>query len=68
MPGRSYRLLEIVGTSANGVDEAITNGIADARQEGRQLNWFQVVEIRGHIQDDGVAHTQVTMKLGYRDV
>ena len=54
MPGRSYRPLEIVGTSQNGVDEAIKNGIADAREEGRQLNWFQVVEIRGHIQDNGV--------------
>ena len=66
MPGRSYRLLEIVGTSQNGVDEAIKNGIADAREEGRQLNWFQVVEIRGHIDAQQVAHTQVTLKVGYR--
>lgn len=66
MSERSYRLVEIVGTSPEGVDDAIRNGIAAAAAEIPHLDWFQVLEIRGHIVDQGVAHTQVTMKVGAR--
>ena len=61
-----YKSVEITGTSADGVREAIDNGIAKASQTTRHLDWFQVTEIRGHIEDGRAAHYQVTMKLGFR--
>jgi flavin-binding protein dodecin len=61
-----YKSVEITGTSAAGVREAIDSGIAKASQTLRHLDWFQVTEIRGHIEDGRAAHYQVTMKLGFR--
>jgi flavin-binding protein dodecin len=61
-----YKSVEITGTSAEGVREAIDNGIAKASKTIRHLDWFQVTEIRGHIDDGKAAHYQVTMKLGFR--
>ncbi len=66
MANRTYRLSEIVGTSASGVDDAITNGIDRAAQTLRHLDWFEVTEIRGQIVDGSVAHWQVGMKVGFR--
>ncbi len=66
MAGNTYRVTEIVGTSADSVDEAITSAIARAAQTLRGLDWFQVTEIRGHIQDGAVAHVQVGLKVGFR--
>jgi dodecin len=62
----TYRLTEIVGTSAGSVDEAISNGIERASHTLHGLDWFQVVEIRGSLQDGHIAQTQVTMKVGFR--
>jgi dodecin len=66
MAGRTYRVTEIVGTSPNGVDEAITNGIARAARTLRHLDWFEVSQVRGHVEGGTVDHFQVTMKLGFR--
>lgn len=67
MAGHTYRVTEIVGTSESGVDDAIKAGITRAAQTLRGLDWFEVTEIRGHLDDDGtVAHYQVTVKLGFR--
>ena len=66
MADQTYSLSEIVGTSSEGVDAAIKNGIAAASQTLRHLDWFQVKEIRGHISDGNVADWQVTIKLGFR--
>jgi dodecin len=66
MAGRIYRVTEIVGTSPNGVDEAITNGIARAARTLRHLDWFEVSQVRGHVEGGAVDHFQVTMKLGFR--
>lgn len=63
---RTYKVTEVVGTSTDGIDEAIRNGITKANQSLRNLNWFEVSEIRGHIVDGDVGHLQVTMKLGFR--
>lgn len=57
---------EIVGTSTQGVDEAITNGIRRAGQTLRHLDWFEVVGVRGQITDTEISHYQVTMKVGFR--
>lgn len=66
MSNRTYRLTEIVGTSPNGVDEAIRNGVTRAGQTIRHIDWFEVQEIRGHIRDGEVDHFQVAMKIGFR--
>jgi flavin-binding protein dodecin len=66
MSNRTYRVTEIVGTSDQGVDEAIKNGIARANESLRHLDWFEVTEIRGHIREGQVDHVQVGMKVGFR--
>lgn len=66
MSDNVYRVTEIVGTSTEGLEQAITNGISRANQTLRNLDWFQVGEIRGHLADGVVAHYQVTMKVGFR--
>ena len=66
MTNRTYRLTEIVGSSPDGVDAAIENGLARARESIRHLDWFEVVEIRGHLSEGEIADVQVTMKVGFR--
>jgi flavin-binding protein dodecin len=66
MSNRTYRVTEIVGTSDEGVEAAIRNGIARAAQTLRHLDWFEVTEIRGQIADGAVQHMQVGMKIGFR--
>lgn len=66
MTNRTYRITEIVGTSPDGVTEAIGNGIKRASQTLRHLDWFEVTGVRGQIVDDGVSHYQVTLKIGFR--
>ncbi|HEY9375904.1 MAG TPA: dodecin [Jiangellaceae bacterium] len=63
---RTYRVTEIVGTSTDGVDSAVGNGIARAGETLRHLDWFEVTEIRGQIVDGAVQHWQVGMKIGFR--
>ncbi|HEX6327199.1 MAG TPA: dodecin [Jiangellaceae bacterium] len=63
---RTYRVTEIVGTSTEGVDHAIRNGIDRAAQTLRHLDWFEVTEIRGHLVDGQIEHIQVGMKVGFR--
>ncbi len=66
MPNHIYKVIEIVGSSAVGTDDAIRNAIEKAGKTVRHMNWFQVVETRGHIQDGTVAHFQVALKVGFR--
>ncbi|MBB6121272.1 dodecin [Nocardiopsis algeriensis] len=66
MSHHTYRVTEIVGTSPQGIDHAIRNGIDRASATLRQLDWFEVTEIRGHIEEGEVAHFQVGLKLGFR--
>jgi dodecin len=66
MSNRTYRVTEIVGTSTEGLEDAVTNGISRAAQTLRHLDWFEVTEIRGHIRDGKVDHYQVGMKVGFR--
>jgi flavin-binding protein dodecin len=66
MSSHTYRMVEVVGSSPQGVDDAISNGIARANRTLRNLDWFQVTEIRGHLQDGQIADWQVTMKVGFR--
>ncbi len=66
MADHTYRVTEIVGTSPDGIETAIDNALQRAGQTLRRLDWFEVTEIRGQIQDSAVAHYQVSMKVGFR--
>lgn len=66
MSDNTYRVTEIVGTSAESVQQAIENGIARASKTLRNLDWFETTEIRGHLDDGRIQHFQVTMKVGFR--
>ena len=66
MAGHTYRVTEIVGTSADSVDDAIKGAVSRANETLRGLDWFEVTEIRGHIEDGEVAHIQVGLKVGFR--
>ena len=66
MSDRTYRVTELVGTSKDGVEAAIRAAINRAGQTLRHVDWFEVTEIRGQIQDGEVAHYQVGIKVGFR--
>lgn len=61
-----YKKIELVGSSREGVDDAIRRAIAKAAETVHHLDWFEVKEIRGWIQDGNVQHTQVTLQVGFR--
>ena len=61
-----YRIAQIVGTSPDGVDAAIRNAVGRADQTLRNMDWFEMSEIRGHLADGQVADWQVTVKIGFR--
>jgi dodecin len=65
MSNHVYKTIELVGSSATSVEDAIKNAVAKASQTVRNLRWFEVVETRGHIEGSKVAHWQVTLKLGF---
>ena len=66
MADHVYRLAEIVGTSPDGVDDAVRNAVARANRTLRNIDWFETTEIRGHLADGQVADWQVTVKIGFR--
>jgi len=61
-----YRVIEVVGSSTDSVDDAIKQAVARAAETTRHLEWFEVMNVRGHIDDGAVAHIQVTVKIGFR--
>ncbi len=62
----SYKVVEVVGSSDKGSDEAVRNAIAEASDSLHHLAWFEVVSQRGHIEGGKVAHFQVALKIGFR--
>ena len=65
MSDHVYKSIEITGSSTNSVDDAIQRGVNKAAETVRNLRWFEVTQIRGHINDQKVEHFQVTMKIGF---
>jgi dodecin len=62
-----YSVSEIVGSASGSVDDAIRNAIERAGKTLRHLDWFQVTEIRGQLNEDGsIAYYQVGLKVGFR--
>ena len=66
MGSHIYKKIELVGSSTEGSDKAIKNALARAGESVRNMDWFEVVETRGHIVDGAVAHWQVVIKVGFR--
>ena len=66
MSDHVYKSIEITGSSPDGVNQAIERAVAKASQSLRGLDWFEVTEIRGHIEEGEITHYQVTLKVGFR--
>jgi flavin-binding protein dodecin len=66
MSNHVYRLSEIVGSSETSVDDAISRAIQKASETVRNIDWFEVGQIRGHVENGSVAHVQVVLKIGFR--
>lgn len=66
MSDHVYKKTEIVGSSTTSIQDAIENAIARASKTLDHLDWFEVTDTRGHIQDGKVAHYQVSLKIGFR--
>ncbi|GHD88110.1 hypothetical protein GCM10010508_22830 [Streptomyces naganishii JCM 4654] len=66
MTDHTYRVTEIVGTSHEGVDQAIRNAVDRASQTLRNLDWFEVTQVRGQIENGRIEHYQVGLKVGFR--
>jgi flavin-binding protein dodecin len=65
MSDHVYKKIEVVGSSPNGFEDAITNALACAEKTVRNMRWFEVTETRGYIEDGKVGHWQVTLKIGF---
>jgi len=66
MTANTYKYVEIIGSSTQGSDDAVSNAIAKASKTVDHLEWFEILETRGHIINGLVAHWQVTIKIGFR--
>ena len=65
MSDHVYKMLELTGSSATSIEDAVANAIVKAAKTVRRMQWFQVRETRGHIDDGRVSHWQVTVKVGF---
>lgn len=65
MSGKVYKVIEVVGASPSGIEDAIRGAISKASETVRDLRWFEVKEIRGHIENGDAAHFQVSLRLGF---
>ncbi len=66
MSDHVYKRVEIVGSSRTSIEDAINNAIAECSKSVRNVEWFEVMETRGHVVDGKVGHYQVVLKLGFR--
>lgn len=60
-----YKIIELVGSSTVGIEDAIRNAVQKASETVRNMRWFEVVETRGYLENGGVAYWQVTLKIGF---
>jgi flavin-binding protein dodecin len=65
MSDRSYKVIEVVGTSPTSIEDAISGAIERTSKTVRDVRWFQVIETRGHVVDGKVDHYQVALKIGF---
>ncbi len=62
----TYKMIEVVGSSKESIDDAIRNAINECSKTVHNVDWFEVLETRGHVENGCVAHFQVVMKVGFR--
>ena len=65
MSDNIYKIIEIVGSSATSIEDAIDGAVARAAKTVRDIRWFEVKETRGHVENGKVAHYQVTLRIGF---
>jgi flavin-binding protein dodecin len=65
MSDHIYKKIELVGSSSNGIEDAVNNAITRAGKTIRNMKWFEVGEVRGHLENNKVAYWQVTVKVGF---
>lgn len=65
MSNHVYKQIVLTGTSKTGIEDAVQNALAKAAESVRNLRWFQITETRGHIENQKIAHWQVTMTVGF---
>jgi flavin-binding protein dodecin len=65
MSDHIYKKIELVGSSPNGIEDAVNNAITRASKTIRNMKWFEVGEVRGHLEDNQIAYWQVTVKIGF---
>ena len=65
MQDHVYKHIELTGSSTKGIDQAIENAVAKAAKTVRNMRWFEVLNTRGHLEDNNIAHWQVTIKVGF---
>jgi flavin-binding protein dodecin len=65
MSDNIYKIIEIVGSSATGIEDAVEKAIARASSTIDEVRWFEVKETRGHVENGRVAHYQVTLRVGF---
>jgi dodecin len=66
MSDHVYKSVEVTGSSTEGIDDAVRTAVRKASETLRNLEWFELVAARGHLAEGGVAHFQVTVKIGFR--
>jgi flavin-binding protein dodecin len=65
MSDHVYKSIELTGSAKTSSDDAVRNALAKARRTIRGMRWFQVLECRGHVEQDQIDHWQVTIKVGF---
>ena len=62
----TYKKIEIVGSSRKSIEDAIENALSECAKSVRNIEWFEVAEVRGHVEDNKVGHYQVVLKIGFK--
>src|SRR5213593_785414 len=65
MSDHIYKKIELVGSSPNGIEDAVKNALARAKKTVRNMRWFEVAETRGYLEEGSIAYWQVTLKVGF---
>jgi flavin-binding protein dodecin len=65
MTDHVYKIIELVGSSESSIEHAIETAITKASESVRHMRWFEVTQMRGHIEDGKLSHYQVTLKAGF---
>jgi dodecin len=65
MSDHIYKKIELIGSSPNGIEDAVKNALTRAEKTIRNMRWFEVIETRGHVENGKIDHWQVTLKVGF---